>query len=101
MALPATADPACAGGPGLRQQGAGTGGGGRHGHPGADRGRGAPRRPQRALRRAPAPAPGEGPFPAMLVMAGVAGVSPELLASEGVAWIEFPSTDIGAETGQG
>jgi hypothetical protein len=45
--------------------------------------------------------PGEGPFPAMLVMAGVAGVSPELLASEGVAWIEFPSTDIGAETGQG
>ena len=44
---------------------------------------------------------GDGPFPAMLVMAGVAGVSPELLAAEGVARIEFPSTELGAETGQG
>lgn len=45
--------------------------------------------------------PGEGPFPAMLVMAGVAGVDPQLLAREGVARIEFPSTVLGAETGQG
>ncbi|WP_232207598.1 topoisomerase [Pseudoxanthomonas sp. J35] len=44
---------------------------------------------------------GAGPFPAMLVMAGVAGVSPELLAAEGVAWIEFPGTVLGAETGEG
>lgn len=44
---------------------------------------------------------GPGPFPAMLVMAGVAGVSPELLARQGVARIEFPSTQIGAETGEG
>src|SRR5690606_7837348 len=45
--------------------------------------------------------PGEGPFPAMLVMAGVAGVDPQLLAREGVARIEFPSTVLGAETGEG
>lgn len=44
---------------------------------------------------------GAGPFPAMLVMAGVAGVSPALLAAEGVARIEFPSTVLGAETGEG
>ncbi|ADV26568.1 putative topoisomerase [Pseudoxanthomonas suwonensis 11-1] len=45
--------------------------------------------------------PGEGPFPAVVVMAGVAGIDPQLLASEGVARIEFPSTAIGAETGEG
>jgi hypothetical protein len=44
---------------------------------------------------------GEGPFPAMLVMAGVAGVDPQLLARMGVARIEVPSTVFGAETGQG
>jgi len=44
---------------------------------------------------------GPGPFPLMLVMAGRGGVSPELLAREGVAWAEVPSTVLGAETGEG
>jgi len=45
--------------------------------------------------------PGPGPHPAMVVVGGVAGVDHALLEREGVARIDYPNTDVGAETGTG
>ena len=42
---------------------------------------------------------GPGPFPVMVVVGGVAGVDHALLDAEGVARIDWPNTDVGAETG--
>ena len=44
---------------------------------------------------------GPGPFPVMIVVGGVAGVDHALLDAEGVARIDWPNTDVGAETGTG
>jgi hypothetical protein len=42
---------------------------------------------------------GPGPFPVMVVVGGVAGVDHALLDAEGIARIDWPNTDVGAETG--
>jgi hypothetical protein len=44
---------------------------------------------------------GPGPHPVMVVVGGVAGVDHALLDSEGVARIDYPNTEVGAETGSG
>ncbi|WP_144409215.1 topoisomerase [Pseudoxanthomonas suwonensis] len=44
---------------------------------------------------------GPGPHPAIVVVGGIGGIDPRLLASEGVARIDYLPTAIGAETGSG
>lgn len=44
---------------------------------------------------------GPGPHPAVVLIGGIGGIDPRLLASEGVARIDYLPTGIGAETGSG
>lgn len=44
---------------------------------------------------------GPGPYPAVVVVGGIGGIDPRLLAGEGVARIDYLPTEVGAETGSG